>query len=369
MSDHPPQIRNIPALTGIRALAAILVLSLHIDQNVPTNIKSIFPFISQGYLGVDFFFILSGFIITYVYADNFTSLNWKAVPIFLWHRLIRLYPVHITVLAVMIVMAFVARSTGRPISDASFNSKDLIWQLLLVHAWGVSAEPTWNVPSWSISAEWFAYLLFPFVAPLLFFIRRKSCAYAFSFGAIGLMAVALFLTGSGIGGWVGIPALVRVVGEFLCGAGLCRAVAIETATGTRHWNGDLLGFVAFAGFIIFASAEYSGFVLVGFLALTILGAATAKGPLAKLLGSKMAVWIGEVSYSIYMVHFPILIVLRRIYERLGFSDWNWSARGMALLATYIIVIVVAALVYYLVERPMRVYLRDRMGILSPQPTT
>nr|HAQ92626.1 hypothetical protein [Afipia sp.] len=90
--------KQIPALTGLRAVAALLVLGIHTDQTEPSQIKTFLPFLGQGHLGVDLFFILSGFIITHVYLANLREPSWRAVRIFLWHRLVRLYPVHVTVL-------------------------------------------------------------------------------------------------------------------------------------------------------------------------------------------------------------------------------------------------------------------------------
>src|SRR5664279_382923 len=83
--------RYMPPLTGIRALAALLVLVMHTEQNIPTGLYSILPFFARGYLGVDFFFVLSGFIITYVYLSGLANPNGASVLIFLWHRFIRLY--------------------------------------------------------------------------------------------------------------------------------------------------------------------------------------------------------------------------------------------------------------------------------------
>src|SRR5499433_2422101 len=104
--------RYVSALTSIRALAALLVLGMHTEQNVPSGLDSLLPFFARGYLGVDFFFVLSGFIITHVYFARLASPNLSAMQIFLWHRFIRLYPAHITVLAGLVAIVSVARAAG-----------------------------------------------------------------------------------------------------------------------------------------------------------------------------------------------------------------------------------------------------------------
>src|SRR5438128_11169667 len=85
----------VPALTGIRALAALLVLGMHTEQNVPAGLNSVLPFFARGYLVVDFFFILSGFIITHVYFATIASPIRSALQFFFWLRFIWLYLVHI----------------------------------------------------------------------------------------------------------------------------------------------------------------------------------------------------------------------------------------------------------------------------------
>ena len=88
------------------------------------------------------------------------------------------------------------------------------------------------------------------------------------------------------------------------------------------------------------------------------------GYLARILGSRPLVWLGEISYSIYMVHFPVLIVIRRIWEQLGFAEWEAVGRTFAFLASVALVIALATMLFYLVERPARTRLRDRMGLLA-----
>jgi hypothetical protein len=105
--------RYVPPLTGIRALAALLVLGFHMEQQVPTNLFSVLPFFARGDLGVDLFFILSGFIIAHVYLPSLAHLSWGAIQVFFWHRFVRLYPVHLAVLICLLVMVLLAGTRQR----------------------------------------------------------------------------------------------------------------------------------------------------------------------------------------------------------------------------------------------------------------
>jgi len=118
-------------------------------------------------------------------------------------------------------------------------------------------------------------------------------------------------------------------------------------------------------FLIGASSGLPDFGLVALLALTILGTATAQTVLTRLLGSTALVWLGEISYSIYMIHVPALLVLRRFWERAGFMHWPASAKAGAFAVTIGTIIALAAMLFYLVERPARMRLRDRIGRLAP----
>jgi peptidoglycan/LPS O-acetylase OafA/YrhL len=366
MPEEYPSIAShyVPPLTGIRALAALLVLGLHTDQNVPAAVTVVLPFLDRGYLGVDFFFVLSGFIITHVYFASLAQPTRNAIQIFLWHRFIRLYPVHVTVLAALVALIYLARVNHVPLNNPQeWRGADIPWQLTLLHAWGVTAKPGWNAPSWSISAEWFAYLLFPLLAPALMLVRERVTALLIAIAALAGTAAIFSIADWSLNTWVGAPPLARVLGEFLCGAVLCRAVALSR--GLPHPRGDLLGTAAFLLFLIGASAGLPDFGLVALLALTILGAATAQTYLAQMLGSRPFVWLGEISYSIYMIHFPVLLVIRRFWERVGIAQWTPSGKALAFAVTVAVVIALAAMLFYVVERPARTRLRDQMGRLAP----
>ncbi len=227
-------VRYVSALTGMRALAALLVLLLHTNHFIPANMADALPFLLRGYLGVDFFFILSGFIITHVYLASLAHPTWSATKVFLWHRLVRLYPVHATVLGSMLAMTSLAAIMGIQVNNPEMlRMGDLYAHLLLIHAWGVISSASWNAPAWSISAEWFVYLLFPALAPMLMRLSRPWSALALAAVSLGVMVAVLAAVGLTLEySWLGPPALVRVTGEFICGAALCRALMLSPG-GTR----------------------------------------------------------------------------------------------------------------------------------------
>ncbi len=240
---------------------------------------------------------------------------------------------------------------------------ELPWHFLMIQAWGTT-DPGWNAPSWSVSAEWFAYLLFPIVALVLIRARNAMLSIAAAIAALAATALAFKLAH-----WpfstVGMPALARVLGEFICGAALCRALALMPRASGQI--GDLLGIAGIAFFVAGASAHLPNFALIACLAIAVLGAAAATGPLARVLSCTPVAWLGEISYSLYMVHMPVLLGLRRVWEHFGLLEWHSAARILALLATVAANVLVGAAMFYLVEWPARTRLRDSIGKLPRRP--
>src|SRR5258708_1351521 len=160
-------------LTPLRGIAAIWVVVFHFQVLV---VQFILPaqtlIVAKGYLMVDLFFIMSGFIICHVYhqsfQDGFASGNFRK---FIVARFARIYPLHLFTLVLLIIFVGATKSWN-PIDDP----KAIPANIFLIHALGIHKVFTWNVPSWSISAEWWAYMIFPLL--IIFIYRKKRLALA-----------------------------------------------------------------------------------------------------------------------------------------------------------------------------------------------
>ncbi len=144
----------------MRGVAALLVAFFHLRYGVigvPLFDLYIFQFRfgSRGYLWVDFFFILSGFILAYRYGDACSKLNLRGYGHFVWQRVARIWPLN--AVTVLIAIVYLGSKYG-----ASYLRRDaIVANLLLVHAWGHYFAPPLDFPSWSLSCEWGAYLVLP----------------------------------------------------------------------------------------------------------------------------------------------------------------------------------------------------------------
>lgn len=355
--------RAIASLTGIRALAAFLVLFLHADQNIPVGMIQAIGVVSRGYLGVDLFFLLSGFILTYVYFDSMQRPTWRAFAIFMWHRFIRLYPVHIAVLAALVAIVLGAGRLGLNLrSPEAFQLGELPWQVLLVHAWGVTDQVSWNVPSWSISAEWFAYLCFPLVALGLRRVSEPRMLLLIAAASLGIEALIFSVAGWGLSGaWIAPSALVRIAGSFVCGAALCRYATLRQTLESKSARNDFLAMVALLAFLAGPSFGAPDFALIALLAIFIGGLAMSSGVTAKLFSLAPMVWLGEISYSLYMVHFPVLRALNIVFKPERLAAMGPFEMAGAYCMSIGICVACAAVLYYLVEHPLRVRLRNAVG--------
>lgn len=352
----PREAEQLDGLTVLRGLAAFGVVLFHYADEFP----ALAPFTywtRHFYMWVDLFFILSGFVMVHVYGEAFARFSRAVYRDFLVRRLARIYPLHlVTLLAVVGLEAalLVAGMFGvmtpphEPFMPEPFSVGAILTNLLMIQSWGVHEALTWNGPAWSISCEWLMYLLFPL---LLAGVRRVPWWLAAGFGLalyVGLYAMRGTLD---LHYDFGVP---RALAGFVTGMAL--HAAVSTRVLPRRWLWLALVWIGLcAGAVLPDIAYVPGFV--------IMVAACARMRAEGVLG-RAGRWAGDVSYSLYLWHVPVLMVLPHVTAMLlgpefiaGLSAWQSS---VALVAVLVLLSGAAEVSYRWIEKPAREWIRRRM---------
>ena len=311
MTTAPQSREFFRALESLRGIAALGIVIFHIAWTFPLYDLNL---IRNSYLMVDLFFVLSGFVICHSYGDRIET--GRDVARFIWVRLGRLYPLHLILLFV-----FLAIEIAKHIAEVKFglvanrkaftsnNTFSFMSNLLLIQALGLHDNVTYNLPAWSISTEFYTYLLFSGILLLL----KKRVALVFASGL--LIAASITLDSGKIshmifrcleGFFVGVIA-------YQCYVALSKRQVHDCEYG---WHKDMLGIFSLAGLVVFLSMKGDGgydvlmLPLVAILILSI--AATPKGLLSTILEVAPLAWVGKVSYSIYMVHMAVIWCISQV---------------------------------------------------------
>lgn len=347
----------IAPLAGLRAFAAIWVVCHHL-RPAPAGVSQLFDL---GYLGVDLFGFLSGFVMTYHYAEPLAARRTADRLHFLWLRAVRIFPLHWFALALLVAARLALPGFGMRPADASrYGAGDLAQQILMVHGWGIADRLAWNVPSWTVSSEWLCYLAFPFAAPAIARLRSAAGCAALAAAAIVATAVALAAAGhrdfnAAIDwGWL------RIGGEFLAGCFLERAWALGFARGTR-WDAIAIAALgAAAAFVVFDRPV----AVVGSFAVLVLALAHQSGPLARALAWRPIVFLGDASYAVYLMHWVVLRVL--LYTRLAPIPLTNRETGWGTIAVDFVWVAAAAIAAHLAfDVPIRRRLRGLVARPAP----
>jgi peptidoglycan/LPS O-acetylase OafA/YrhL len=340
----------IVSLTGVRGIAALWVVMCHFRTELALALPGLpagdllEAVAFHGYLGVDLFAFLSGFVISYTYGDRLASFGGAQTRRFLWLRLARVYPMHLFMLVVFVVARVLGEGTSALTSaagDATF------WrQALLIHGWGFDETFAWNVPSWTVSSEWFCYLLFPLFAPALQRVRSGPLAAGLAVLVLATTTALLFAVGhprfTAYLDW----GLLRIGGEFLTGCLLYRAWKADFGR-DRYWGWTALFALVFS---VFASTLHPALAVPGF-AVVVYALAWQESPAHRVFGNRVVVYLGEISYSVYLVHWFVL----QYVEPLGLSALPDSVRVWAMFA---VVIAASAAAHHAIENPARRWLRE-----------
>jgi peptidoglycan/LPS O-acetylase OafA/YrhL len=346
---------HLPALDGLRALAALWVVAFH--ATAFTGVAP--PIVRHGYLGVDLFFMLSGFVLAHVYAPVFARDGLGFYARYLCRRIARLWPVWLVVLALFALKAEIGRWSGWGGAGLRIADDPGVWSVyaLLMQGWGWADPERINPPGWSLSYEWAASLLLPLALAAAHRLRATSLCLMLA--ALCLLAHAIYThayelpslhTAAAHGG-------ARIAAEFLAGVFLWRAW--RGAEGWRNGEGIVAwacALLALCAMMLFAPALAVDHLLIVLFAGVLGGVAAGNGALAALLSGRALCAVGEASYALYVVHWLVFECLRWAFDRLGLAVG--STAGWLFFAALIALSLAAAFVLHaVIERPARRALR------------
>ena len=348
---------QLRSLTSLRFFAAMVVVMFHCGSEVqfPAWTGDLFK---NGYEAVSFFFVLSGFILTYVYASGpnphvSRRKFWVA-------RVARICPVYYLALLIdlprLLYSVFSVGNTPRPqFAVAAFSAP------LFLQSWIPSAEDVWNGPAWSLSVEAFFYLLFPFIISPL-----RRCRPAFllvaALAAVVLIGSVRAVLSNPANSY---PVMLREIAhfspllhlpQFLLGIAAAGLFVEGASLGHRKAEA-LLILSSLAVIAIFwlrsrlPALLVSDAVLAPLYTALIYAAAQSVGPVSNALSRQILVWFGEISYGVYILHVPLFFLWMRAAERLlhlspVVAVWTFLALLLAICSA----------VYYFIERPTRLAL-------------
>jgi peptidoglycan/LPS O-acetylase OafA/YrhL len=356
--------QDIRPLTGLRFVAAFWLLVYFFWGRFGVPLEQAPGVVERGYLGVDLFFVLSGFVLAHVYGPQVESRTFHYGS-FLWARLARIYPLHLLCLAAMILVWAAGRAVGATFEPSAFDTGQIIHHVLLIQAWGTVASDGWNFPSWSISAELFAYLLFPLLFAAVALLRRAPVA-ALAASIALTFAGSFWFARSGVDfhnlTWQG--GALRIVPSFLAGCALWQIGRTMAPMAPSLALGGVAGSVAW----IAVTSELglsSAVIWLGLVALVFFVAATATGG-RPILASPRWVWLGEISFAVYMIHLPVDIIYYQVLERLIGTPTGLTAVAAG-AGAFLAVLVAAAASYAWFERPVRQWMRANPPPLMRAP--
>lgn len=365
------------ALDGWRGIAAAMVALHHFTTS---GWSTGTPLVRNAYLFVDFFFVLSGFVIAANYRDRLVQ-GFSPVS-FMLLRVGRLYPLHLVMLLAFIATEVVfALTSGAGSGRAPFSGNTapagIVTNLLLVQSLGFHAGLTWNGVAWSISAEFWMYAIF---AAVLVTWRRNVREAMLALIAGALLIITLHVTvGDAAGNFTD---MARCIYGFAVGVlvfdlyeHLQKSACTPKALAAHMTALEIAAVILAAAFVTLSSGEVALFIAPLFFALVVLIFASDAGAVSRLLDRPFMLQIGALSYSIYMIHpfvqsrilLPAGLLLQKLTgtaifsERVidgvairswGIAPWHGDAAALAML---VVLLGASWITFQAIEEPGRLF--------------
>lgn len=352
-----PQVKSN---TGLRGVAALAVVAYHLQlAGYLFPIAVVSRMIDHCYLMVDLFFVLSGYILSYANgADKFTRRG--SLKTFMISRLVRIYPLHAFCLLYLVLGAGIGDIAfgliGRPpvFADWSWDSLQLLLaQATLTNGWFLT-QSGWNTPTWSISVEMLAYLAFPV---LLVALEKRGMPFVLAVSTAILLFYGMVAVTSGSLDMIGRVAILRCLAGF--GIGMLIFRYRDKMSGLSDAGSTALQLLALIIIALVLALKLNDVLIIPAFALLVMSTIWDRGLLGRLTATRLFQFLGEISYSVYLNHACLLILLTPFWGLIA----SRAARFVTLpTALYIPVFFSCVLlVSYLTHRFIEVPARTRLN--------
>jgi peptidoglycan/LPS O-acetylase OafA/YrhL len=347
-----PRRVALPALTGVRFFAAFYVVVGHglpwLENRmvVPRPVR---VFLGNGYLAVSLFFLLSGFVLSYTYAE--ISPGFRNCARFWEARFARIYPVY-----------FLSLLLALPFQFHQLTVKSIFAVLFMVQAWNpLSPEMTgaWNYPAWSLSVEAFFYLCFPFLQMRVASMSRR--ALLLIGGLVLLVCILGHTPAQGLGIWnpsffapVPIPLPIVRLPEFLLGM-MIGNFFVRFGSVTRTPLVTLLATFASVLGLCLTTGPWVSLVVLPF-ALLLYSLASSNDPATSTFSHPILLLLGGASYAIYLLQLPV-----RDWVRLLLSHTTAFLDRLNAPLTPLLLVLFSIFIFRYWEEPLRRIIRHRLS--------
>jgi len=381
-SPLPLSSEQRAVLQGVRGIAALWIFIGHLMFR---PVYGLGAFTSEGsgwlgeilffrFLAVDWFLLLSGYVLTRHYAAGFTRASTgRQIDRFYLRRIIRLYPLYL--LSLLLVGLYEITGVAHPLSAGQEGHVFAAWpvtlsiNLLMMNAWGLIPGVTWNEPTWTISILFLCSILFPNLCILFgrFSLSLRATLLLMAAMLLGYCAVYTLVDMKSHSDATG--AILRGLVFFFMGYWLARAPA-PMSVPPHRWHNILLALLLLNAALMIVWFALGGFVLLPFhlsYPLLLLGLIHGEGPIHRFLRRPTLQWLGIISYALFVFHYPLLMLANH-----WAGDW---LRSMAThrfwedLWLYFVVMLpiigLSGLLTRCVDQPLHRWLSRALGIATP----
>ncbi len=356
-------MKEIKSLTSLRGIAAMAVVMQHFSTTAQSHATVTIPsLVPHGYLAVDFFFVLSGYIMCYTYLAAFQRQGWQTYPDFLLRRAIRLLPLNVFVTAALLLLGWLSLQLWqRNIFFGDIRLPfDVVTNLFMLQGLGIGRNM--NGPSWSVSAEFLAYFSFPLLIFGAFSKRRAVLGLTIAIALAGLLFVALSNARLGMASEGPLLGGMRCVTEFTLGMAAYRYWVRKDVSA---WLGQDRVTASLLVLTVVLLVIRIDLLVVLLFPWVVVAVAHNSGRVNAWLGKPLFYFLGVTSYSLYLIHNafrPLALLLLQAWQPQAVGAL--AALSFALIGS-LAVIPFAWLTYRWVENPSRDWLRRKLAARGP----